>query len=62
MRLKAMARIGGNPDLVKYQFKQAGEERLDQTFAIKMSRRQKEKAQAIPHFADKFREWLNKLE
>lgn len=57
-----MSRIGSNPNSIKHRFKPAGEERLDQTFAIKLSRRQKEKAQSIPHFADKLREWLDKLE
>lgn len=57
-----MARKGGNPDLVRHQFKQAGPERLDMPLVVKLSKRQKDKVAGIPGFAEKLRRWIDEIE
>jgi hypothetical protein len=57
-----MARKGGNPNLVRHQFKQTGLERLDIPLVVKLSRRQKDKVAKIPGFANKLRQWIDEIE
>jgi len=57
-----MARKGGNPDLIRHQFKQTGPEPLEFPLVVRLNQRQKNKVASIPGFAEKLRRWIDGLE
>lgn len=56
-----MARKGGNPELVKFQFQQKSDEPFDKKVGCRVTQRQKEKLDKIKNWPEIFRQWVDSL-
>ena len=55
-------RPGGNPDLLKFQFQQKGDEPLNRSVTCRVTERQKKKLTKIQDWGDRFREWIDSID